>query len=94
MQQPITDIVEHLSASHREMARVLEAKRHVAVRLAEGVHALPDENPAFEGMPVLIENAKLVTKSIVGYLNSLADLEETIADHLSHVFKEIDGQEE
>ncbi|GBF78205.1 hypothetical protein PA598K_06816 [Paenibacillus sp. 598K] len=91
MEHMVDRVIGHLSASHRHLARILDAERHVAVRMGEVVHALPDHNPAFEGIPALLENSQLITKSMVGYLNTLADLEETLADHLSHVMKELDG---
>ncbi|MFS0723266.1 nucleoside-diphosphate sugar epimerase [Paenibacillus sp. 1P07SE] len=91
MEHSIDQVIEHLSASQRYLARILDAERHVAVRMGEVIDALPDQDPAFEGVPELIENVQLITKSVVGYLNSLADLEETLADQLSHVMKELDG---
>nr|WP_020617542.1 hypothetical protein [Paenibacillus daejeonensis] len=91
MEHIVDNVIEHLSTTHRHLARILDAERHVAVRMGEVVSALPDHDPAFEGVPGLIENAQLITKSVVGYLNSLAELEETLADQLSHVMKELDG---
>ncbi|GGF98819.1 nucleoside-diphosphate sugar epimerase [Paenibacillus abyssi] len=94
MQHLVNEIVEHLSKSHQQLARVLEAERHVVVRMANNVHALPDHNPDFNGVAGLLENSQFVTKSIVGYLNSLAELEEAIADNLSHIIRELDHDEE
>ncbi|RXZ81207.1 nucleoside-diphosphate sugar epimerase [Paenibacillaceae bacterium] len=94
MEQPINEIVEHLSISYQQMARVLEAERDIVVRMAQVVHALPDHKPDFQGIAGLIENSQNVSKSVVSYLNSLADLQETIADNMSHVMKEMDGEAE
>lgn len=48
----LTEIVVHLSRSHQQMARILDAKRHVAVRMAHLVQALPDEHPQLNGLRV------------------------------------------
>jgi hypothetical protein len=96
MQKTMTEMIEHLSYSNYQIARVLEAKRHVTVRLSEIVQALPDENPAFDGLPGLLENTQALTQNIVAYLNSFADLQETMAEQLTFVIrglKEADEEE-
>lgn len=94
MDHIVTEMVEHISRSHEHMARVLEAKRHVAVRMAQMVHALPDSHPDFgTGMEGLMESSLAVTQSVVSYLNSIAELQETIAATVGSVMKEI-GQPE
>ncbi|MFC4779331.1 nucleoside-diphosphate sugar epimerase [Paenibacillus sp. GCM10023252] len=94
MQQLKDEIMVHMSHSHQQLARVLEAKRHVAVRMAQLVHALPDERPDFEGVDALIDNAHTVTKNVVAYLNSIADLQETMASQLAIIMREYEGAEE
>ncbi|WP_028562164.1 hypothetical protein [Paenibacillus pinihumi] len=94
MQRKVDEIIEHLSNSHQQLARVLEAKRHVAVRMSQIVHDIPDQHPELDGFDGLVDSAQVVSKSVVSYLNSLADLQETIADNLSHVMKELASQEE
>lgn len=91
MEHIVDQVVQHLSISHRHLARILDAERHVAVRMGEVVHALPNHDPAFDGVPGLLENTEMINKSLIGYLNGLADLEQTLADHLSHVMRELDG---
>lgn len=87
MHNLLTEIVVHLSQSHQQMARILDAKRHVTVRMAQLVQILPDEQLPEEGLEGLLEGASDVTKSIIAYVNSLAELEEAVADSLTHVVK-------
>jgi hypothetical protein len=94
MHHIVTELVEHMSHSHEQMVRVLEAERHVAVRMAQLVHALPDQHPNFGGVSELMDQSKSLTKSVIAYLNSIAELQETIALTLSSVMKELGGEEE
>jgi len=94
MQHIVTEMIEHISHSHEQMARVLEAERHVAVRMAQMVHALPDRHPDFGGMSGLMENSGAVTKSVVAYLNTIAELQESIAVTIQSVMKELGAGEE
>ncbi|RCX19768.1 nucleoside-diphosphate sugar epimerase [Fontibacillus phaseoli] len=94
MEQKITEIIVHMSHSHQQMARVIDAERQVAVRMAQIVHAIPDAEPAFEGTSGLLENSGRVNKSVISYLNAIADLQEAMAENLGYVMKEIRGQDE
>lgn len=87
MQDLMTEIVVHLSKSHQQMARILDAKRQVTVRMAHLVQALPDEHPKFNGLDGLLDSSSQVTKSVVSYLNSLAELQEAVADSMTNVVK-------
>jgi hypothetical protein len=87
MQELLTEIVIQLSNSHQQMARILDAKRHVTVRMAHLVQALPDEHPQFNGLDGLLDSSTNVTKSVISYLNSLADLQEAVADSMTNVIK-------
>jgi predicted small metal-binding protein len=87
MQELLTEIVVHLSKSHQQMARILDAKRHVAVRMAHLVQALPDEHPQLNGLDGLLDSSSNVTKGVISYLNSLADLQEAVADSMTNVVK-------
>ncbi|MEK8131270.1 nucleoside-diphosphate sugar epimerase [Paenibacillus filicis] len=89
MQRQVSNMMHHMATSQEEMVRILEAKRQVAVRMAQLVHAIPPEYPGFEGVEALTENAMSVTKNIAGYLNSLADLEDALADNLTYIMKEV-----
>lgn len=89
MQNMITEIMQHMSHANEQMARVLEAERHVAVRLSEIVLALPDEHPNFGGVSGLMENTQAVGQNIIAYLNSIADFQETIASQLTYVVREL-----
>ncbi|RAP77405.1 nucleoside-diphosphate sugar epimerase [Paenibacillus montanisoli] len=94
MQRIVTEMIEHMSHSHEQLARVLEAKRHVAVRMAQIVHALPDTHPGFGGVNELMDNSQMTTKSIVNYLHSIAELQESLAQTISAVMREIDVPED
>lgn len=94
MEEKLTEVIVHISNAHNQMARVIDAERHVAVRMAQIVHSIPDNEPAFDGTDGLIENTGLINKSVTSYLNSIADLEEAIAENLELVIKELKVQEE
>ncbi|AIQ65293.1 nucleoside-diphosphate sugar epimerase [Paenibacillus stellifer] len=94
MQNQITKILEHMAHSHEQMARILDAERHVAVRMAQIVHDLPDAEPDFGGTEGVIESAGRVNKTIISYLNAFADLQEAMAEQVGRVIKEMQGQEE
>ncbi|MBW7458498.1 nucleoside-diphosphate sugar epimerase [Paenibacillus sepulcri] len=94
MQHIVTEMIEHMSRSHEQMARVMEAERHVAVRMAQIVHALPDQHPNFGGVSELMEQSQSVSKNLVAYLNSIAELQETMAATLTTVMKELGGEDE
>jgi len=87
MEKLSTEILVHLSHSHQQLARTLEAKRHIVVRMAELVHGLPDIHPQLDGLDGLLDQSSQVTKSVIAYLISLADLEEAIADSMSSVLQ-------
>ncbi|GAB6929277.1 hypothetical protein JCM10914A_32600 [Paenibacillus sp. JCM 10914] len=94
MESKINDMIAHLSHSQQQLARILEAQRHAAVRMAQIIHGLPDyELQASEGSKSGAQTAQ-VNRSIVSYLNAMADLQQTAADSLEIVLKELRGQEE
>ncbi|GIO11052.1 hypothetical protein J19TS2_06070 [Cohnella xylanilytica] len=94
MQELMTEIVVHLSHSHQQMARILDAKRQVAVRMAQMVHILPDEHPQLDGLEGLLDGSSQVTKSVIAYVNSLADLQEAMADSLTQLVKAVADTDE
>ncbi|OMF31777.1 nucleoside-diphosphate sugar epimerase [Paenibacillus sp. FSL H8-0548] len=94
MQNTITEIIQHMSHANEQMARILEAERHVTVRLSEIVLALPDEHPSFGGMSGLLENTQAVGQNIVAYLNSIADFQEIMASQLTFVIRELKEADE
>ncbi|EFM08962.1 conserved hypothetical protein [Paenibacillus curdlanolyticus YK9] len=94
MEDPIDALIEHVSHTNRQLVRVLEAKRHVAVRMAQVVHALPDEDPELGGFMGLLDQANGVTNSVIAYLNSVAELQEMMAEQLYHVIMEMEEEEE
>lgn len=94
MEEKITEIIVHMSHSHQQMARVMDAERQVVVRLAQIVHAIPDTEPGFDGVSGLIENTGRINKSVISYLNAIADLQEAMAENLGFVLKELRSQDE
>lgn len=94
MQELMTEIVVHLSRSHQQMARILDAKRQIAVRMAQMVSLLPDEHPQLNGLGGLLDSSSQVTKSVIAYVNSLADLQDAMADSLTQIVKAIGEADE
>nr|WP_202887119.1 nucleoside-diphosphate sugar epimerase [Cohnella zeiphila] len=90
----MTEIVVHLSHSHQQMARILDAKRHVAVRMAQLIELLPDEHPQLNGLEGLVDSSSQVTKSVIAYVNSLADFQEAMADSLTQIVKAVGDSDE
>jgi hypothetical protein len=94
MQHLLDELIHHLSEAHVQAARVLEAERHVAVRMAQIIHAMPDQHPELGSIDGLMEHSHALGKSIVAYLNVVAGLQESMAEHLAAVMKELDGAAE
>jgi len=93
MEKRTTEILTHLSHSHQQLARTLEAKRQIIMRMAELVNGLPDVHPQLDGPDGLFDQSSQVTKSVIAYLSSLADLEEALADSMSSVLQAADKAE-
>ncbi|NMO95233.1 nucleoside-diphosphate sugar epimerase [Paenibacillus lemnae] len=94
MEHKINEIVHHLSHSQQQMARILEAQRHAAVRMAQIIHAMPDSMvPRVSDTEKSGLHIEQVNGSIASYLNAMADFQQTAADHLEIVMKELRGGE-
>lgn len=94
MQQKLDEVLAHLAHTHHQVARVLEAERHVNVRMAEMISVMPDMLPHFTDMQGLIDGAGQLNTGIVSYLGNLADLEEMIADSITHIVREMAASDE
>lgn len=95
MESRIDDMLAHLSHSQQQLARILEAQRHSAVRMAQIIYALPEyEFRVADGARSSGGQAEQINRSIVAYLNAMADLQQTAADNLEIVLKELREQEE
>ncbi|MBX4150297.1 nucleoside-diphosphate sugar epimerase [Paenibacillus sp. LC231] len=95
MESKIDDMIAHLSHSQQQLARILEAQRHAAVRMAQIIHSLPEyEFQLAEGPKSSGGQTTQINRSIVSYLNAMADLQQTAADSLEIVLKEMRDQEE
>lgn len=94
MEHTITEMIAHMSHSHRQMARVIDAERQVVVRMAQIVHAIPDAEHVFDGTAGMLENTGRLNKSVISYLTAIADLQEAMADNLGVVMKELKGHDE
>ncbi|MFD1953707.1 nucleoside-diphosphate sugar epimerase [Paenibacillus thailandensis] len=88
-QQLITEIIEHMAHSHTHLARMLEAKRDVTLKMSELIQALPDVQPDLGGPLELMDNAQMLTQSVISYLSSLADLQEILAVHTQHIIRDL-----
>jgi hypothetical protein len=89
MDKIIDHIVEHMAVSHREMAKILESKSMVSVRMANLVGEIPSLTPGFDDFDALVEHSLDVTKSVAAYLSALADLEDAIVSNVSLIIKEL-----
>jgi hypothetical protein len=67
-----------MAVSHREMAKILDHKGQVSVRISNLIDEVPSVAPSFKDVETLMEQALGITKSVKAYLNSLADLEDAI----------------
>lgn len=95
MQNRINQMIEHMAHSSEELARVLEAERYVAVRMSDIVQVIPDKTPSFDGgVTAIVDNSQAMTQNLIAYLNSIADLQETMAAQLSIVIRELKEAEE
>lgn len=94
MERILTDILVQLAGSHQQLARILDAERQVTVRMSELVQSLPDANPELNGLEGMLESSVQVNKSVIGYLNGLAELQESVADSLKCVIQAIREEED
>jgi hypothetical protein len=85
----VTISIEFMMKSHYELARILEAERHVASHLSRVINAIPDRPDSFGSGESAVELSAEVTQSIAAYLSSLGDLEEAMADNLELVIAEL-----
>jgi hypothetical protein len=94
LQQIVNEIIEHLSHSHHQMARMIDSKRHVVVRMAEVVKTIPDKDPNFGGTDGLLSNTQSLLGGIVSYLTTIAELQETLAAQLTFTVRELRLEDE
>ncbi|GAA4841673.1 hypothetical protein GCM10023310_19450 [Paenibacillus vulneris] len=94
MQRQIDAIIDYMSISQLEMAKILDAERHIAVLAGQFIHDISHENPSFGDIESLTDHSLNVTKNIAAYLNSLADLTDALGDNLILVLKEVDSPDE
>jgi hypothetical protein len=94
VQSKIDGMLTHMSHSQQQMARILDAERQMAAHMAKIIHDLPDSNLEFDDIGALMKHSEEINKSIIAYLFSLADLEEALAENLSHVIGELGSHEE
>lgn len=94
MEERVTKIISHITASHSQMAHILEAHRHISTQMAVVAGELPDSHPDFAGLEMLQKRALQLTQNVTAYLTSLADLEEAIAMQTEILMKEIQVPDE
>lgn len=95
MENKINDMVEHLSYSQQQIARIFEAQRHAAVRMAQIIQYLPNHQLAPPKAATKSRGGQVeqVNSSIVAYLNTMADLQQMVADTLEIAMKELRADE-
>lgn len=89
MIERITSIIVNMVKSHHELARIIEAKKDVAVRMSQIIHTMPDQDIPFQGVEAVKEHALSITKNVTAYLNSLSELEVALAENLALVVNEL-----
>lgn len=95
MEKKINDMLEHLSYSQQQIARIFEAQRHASVRMTQIIHSLPNLQPqSSEETKSSGGQVEQVNGSIVAYLNAMADLQQTTADSLEVAMKELTENEQ
>lgn len=96
MEEKITSILEHIAKSQHKLADILEAKRIVVAHMAIMLNQIPDRDPSLGEIKPLMEHSLAVSKGIATYLNSLAELEDALADNIAPVvnmMKEVPSDE-
>lgn len=83
--RPCISMLEHMAKSQHELANILEAKRFVVAHMAMMVKQIPDKDPSFGEIKPLMGYSLDTTKGIATYLNSLADLEDALADNIAPI---------
>lgn len=89
LENKVTEIIGYMARSHHELARILAAKKDVVAIMGGLINAIPDDHEASDQYEAILRNSQDVTKSLTSYLNSLGDLEEALAENLTHVFHEL-----
>ncbi|MBD7969730.1 nucleoside-diphosphate sugar epimerase [Paenibacillus gallinarum] len=89
MQNKLDEMLAHMAHAHQQVARVLDAEREVNVRMAELMNEMPDLLPHFTDAQGLLDGSGSINAGIVAYLSGLADLQEMMADSISHLVKEL-----
>ncbi|MEB3100428.1 nucleoside-diphosphate sugar epimerase [Ferviditalea candida] len=89
MIERITSIIVNMVKSHHELARILEAKKDIAVRMSQVINTMPNQEIPFQGVDAVKVHTLSITKSVTVYLNSLADLEEALSENLTLVMNEL-----
>jgi hypothetical protein len=92
--QLTNQMIAHMAKSYKELSKLMEMQKHVAVHMTQIMHAIPSEGMSFTGTDSISERAVDVKRNITSYLNTLAALEDAMADNLSCIFKEINPDEE
>ncbi|WP_123039498.1 nucleoside-diphosphate sugar epimerase [Cohnella candidum] len=87
MHKSMTETIHHLSQSYAQLARILEANKQATVRASELVCGIPDAHAGLGGTEEVLNGASQVTKSVIAYLNGLAELEDSLAVSLFNVVK-------
>lgn len=80
-------MIHHLSQSYAQLARILEANKQAAVRASELICGISDANAGLGGTEGVLDGASQVTKSVIAYLNGLAELEDSLAGSLLNIVK-------
>lgn len=93
MDSEMNTMLRHMAYSVKQLARMLESDRHVTVQMSKIVQSIDADQP-FDSETALLQHSETVFKSITSYLNSLASLEDTVAQQLSYAVQVLKEQED
>lgn len=92
MDSQVTKVIRQLADSQRQLASILESHRHITAHAAYLLGSI--SGPPAGDSDQISGQSLAVTKSVVSYLNGLAELEEAVADQLGIVIKELHHQDD
>jgi hypothetical protein len=95
MEQYIESKLHAMAKAQEQLARLVAAESRMVLHMAGLAREIPGEaQPFVGGSAEFPRTAKLMTKQLSAYLQTVAELEEALADNLSLAVKELRIAEE
>ncbi|WP_199618382.1 hypothetical protein [Paenibacillus alkalitolerans] len=90
MEHQIEFKLQAMAKAQEQLARIIRSESFVVMHMAQIACSIPDNAQTIVGgAEPFPSSAQLVTKQISGYLHTLAELEEALADNLKPAVKEL-----